>query len=119
MRVIRDVLDNQLVDNKGCKIGKVDGVVIVLRKDKPPRLAYLEVGMSTLAHRLHPRLRKLAEILGKRWGVRGGKSYRIPFSKVKHIGIDVKVDLEAAETCLQDWEKWLNEKIIRRIPGGG
>lgn len=48
MDVIRDVLDNQLVDRHQRKMGKVDGIVIELREHQPPRLAYLETGATTL-----------------------------------------------------------------------
>ena len=119
IHLIRDVLDNQLVDREKCPMGKVDGVIIVLRNDKPPRLAYLETGMSTLAHRLSTRLGKFAEKVGRKWGVRHGKPFRIPWSKVLHVGIEVDVDLDALETPMMDWEKWLNRKIISRIPGSG
>ncbi len=119
MHLIRDVLDNQLIDRKKRKMGKADGIVIVLRAGKPPRLAYIEVGMSTLAHRLHGRLGRWAEAAGRRWGVRRGKPYRIPWSKVRRVGIDVQLDLDASETPIYDWEKWLNRRIIGRIPGSG
>jgi sporulation protein YlmC with PRC-barrel domain len=116
MHLIRDVLDDQLLDRKKRKIGKVDGIVVVLRQGKPPRVAYIETGMSTLVHRIHPRLGRWVERLGKKWGVRQGKPYRIPWSKVKDIGIDTIVDLEAQETPLLDWEKWLNKHFVGRIP---
>lgn len=119
LHLIRDVLDNQLVDRQKRKMGKVDGLVLVLRKDKPPRVAYVEVGMSTLCHRLHLRLGHLAEKIGHKLGVREGAPYRIPWSKVRHEGIDVEVDLDVSETPIMRWEKWLNKKIIGRIPGGG
>jgi len=119
IHLIRDVLDNQLVDREKCPMGKVDGVVIVLRKDKPPRLAYLETGMSTVAHRISTRLGRLAEKLGRKWGVRHGKPFRIPWTKVKDVGIDVDVDLDVDETPVMDWEKWLNRKIVGRLPGSG
>lgn len=119
VHLIRDVLDNQMMDREKCPMGKVDGIILVLRKDKPPRLAYLEVGTSTLAHRLSKRLGKFAERVGRKWGVRGGEPYRIPWTKVGHVGIDVEVDLEAKETPVMDWEKWLNEHVVSRIPGGG
>jgi len=121
VHLIRDVLDDQLLDKKGRKIGKVDGLVVVLRKDRPPRVAYIEVGAGVVARRIHARLGRWVESVGRRWGVRRGEPYRIPWSKVGKIGvgIELKVDLDAEETPLLDWEKWLDEKIIKRIPGGG
>jgi hypothetical protein len=120
IHLIRDVLDDQLLDKKKRKIGKVDGIVVVLRKDKPPRVAYIEVGMSVVGHRIHTRLGRLVERVGRRWGVRQGEPYRIPWSKTGKIamGIEMKVDLDAEETPLLDWEQWLNKNIIKRIPGG-
>ena len=119
IHLIRDVLDNQLVDREECPMGKVDGIVLVLRKEKPPRLAYIEVGMTTLAFRFSERLGRWAEKFGRKWGIRGGKPYRIPWTKVLDVGIDVEVDLEASETPVLAWEKWLAEKIVGRIPGAG
>lgn len=119
VHLIRDVLDNQLKDREKCPMGKVDGIILVLRKGKPPRLAYIEVGTSTLAHRLSTRLGKFAERVGRKWGVRGGEPYRIPWAKVGHVGIDVEVDLDANETPVMKWEKWLKEHVVSRIPGGG
>src|ERR687886_565128 len=56
MDVIRDVLDKQLIDRNNQKMGKVDGIVMVLREGERPRIAYIEVGAVALARRLHPRL---------------------------------------------------------------
>ena len=53
MEMVRDVLDNQIHDKQNCKVGKVDGIVIVLRKGRPPRVIALELGVVTVAHRIH------------------------------------------------------------------
>jgi hypothetical protein len=119
MRLIRDVLDNQLVDREGRKMGKVDGIVVVLRESEPPRLACIETGGTTLAHRLHTRLGKWAEKVGRKWGVRRGLPFRIAWKDVRDVGIEVEVNLEANETPVMDWEKWLNKNVIGRIPGSG
>lgn len=118
MDAIRDVLDNQLVDRKKRPMGKVDGLIMEVRAGKPPRLVFLELGATTLAHRLHPRLGKWAGRIEKKWGVRKDGPLRIDFAKVTGIGIDVKVDLEADETSALAWEYWLCERVISRLPGG-
>ncbi|HXG92885.1 MAG TPA: hypothetical protein VNN73_11035 [Blastocatellia bacterium] len=115
--LIRDVLDKQLVDRNQNSIGKVDGIIVALREGKPPRVAYIEVGTVALARRLNPRLAKWAAALERRLKVSEGEPYRIPWSKVREVGIDVEVDLEWEKTPLISWEKWVNEKIIGRIPG--
>ena len=117
MDIIRDVLDNQLVDCKGRKMGKVDGIVMELRDKEPPRLTYIEIGMPTLARRLHPRLARWVIAIQSKWGAKRSESLRIAFSKVRDIGIDVELDLEAQATPALDYEQWVGEHIIKRIPG--
>lgn len=115
--LVRDVLDNQLVDRTKRKMGKVDGIILEVRKGEPPRIAFIEVGGPTLAARLHPKIGELVSALAKRAGP-GGESYRIPWNKVRDIGIDVKVGLVADNTSVLDFEHWLQHHVIERIPGG-
>ena len=75
--IIRDVLDKQLVDRQQRKMGKVDGLIVELRDGQPPRLAYITVGGTTLARRLHPRLAQWLAMLARRWGIGRGE----PFDK--------------------------------------
>lgn len=119
MDVIRDVLDNQIVDRNQRKMGKVDGIVIECKDGEPPRLAYIEIGIPTLARRLHPQLQQWVAAVQSKWGAKQDKPFRIPFSKVRDVGIDVEVDVEAEETPALAYEQWLREHIIKRIPGGG
>ncbi|HEY9641792.1 MAG TPA: hypothetical protein V6C57_14990 [Coleofasciculaceae cyanobacterium] len=118
MDVIRDVLDNQVVDRNQRKMGKVDGIIVELRDGQPPRLAYLEIGATTLAHRLHPRLQRWVAALESKWGAKRSEPFRIPWSQVRDIGIDVDVDVEAEHTPALAYEIWLRDHVTRRIPGG-
>jgi hypothetical protein len=102
--LIAGVLDKQLVQ-KRTKLGNVDGIVIVLRAGKPPRVAYIECGAAVLARRLG---RWCARLVGDR------QRYRIPWSKVKKIDINVEVELD--EHPLLAWEEWLSEHVVGRIP---
>ena len=117
MDVIRDVLDNQLVYRNNCKISKVDGIVMELRDGEPPRLAYIEVGVTTLARRLNPGLARWVAAIASKWGAKQSEPFRIPWSKVRDVGIDVEVDVEAQATPALAYEKWLRDHIITRIPG--
>lgn len=118
MDLIRDVLDTQLVDRNNKKMGRVDGLVMLIREGEPPRVVYLEVGSITLARRLHPRLgRMIARLSEKLGGARHREPFRIPWSKVIVTGVDVTVGLDAEETPVRDWQKWLRRKIVERIPG--
>jgi sporulation protein YlmC with PRC-barrel domain len=116
--VIRDVLDNQIVDRNQRKMGKVDGIIIEIRDGQPPRLAYLETGATTLAQRLHPRLARWVAAIERRWGAKNSQPCRIPWSKIRDIGIDVEVDVDAEQTSVLAYEQWLRKRVIKRIPGG-
>ena len=52
MDLVRDVLDKQLVDRHGTKMGRVDGIVVELRPGRPPEVIALETGPLTLARRI-------------------------------------------------------------------
>ena len=117
MNLTRDILDQQVVDRTGQRLGKVDGIILELREGEPPRIAALEVGPVTLARRIHPRV---AEWLGRRLrshGPRTDGTLRIPWSKVRAIGVDIRVDLAAEGSAARAWEEWLRDRVIRRIPG--
>lgn len=119
--IIRDVLDNQVIDKKGNKIGKVDGVIAITREGKPPRIAYIEIGATTMARRMHPKLEQWMEFWLSRLGPRNVKPYRVPFSKVTEIGVDVVVDVdtEQEEVSAMAWENWLRDNVISKIPISG
>lgn len=119
MDVIRDVLDNQIVDRHQRKMGKVDGIIVELRDGQPPRLAYIETGATTLARRLHPRLERLIAGVQSKWGPKRTEPFRIPWEQVRDVGIDVEVDIEDAEqTPALAYETWLRDRVTKRIPGG-
>ncbi|HJR17730.1 MAG TPA: hypothetical protein VJ808_12835 [Gemmatimonadales bacterium] len=115
MYIGREILDQQLIDRTGVNIGKVDGVVLELRDDLPPRVAAVLTGGHLLARRLHPRIESWARRLTRWWGPRSHDPLRIPWSRVKKIGVDIRVDVNAADVL--SWEHWVCERIIGRIPG--
>jgi hypothetical protein len=117
MELVRDVLDNQVHDANDCKIGKVDGIVVVLRKGRAPRVVALELGMVTLAHRIHRGLGDWLERLERRLGITKSEPVRILFEHLVETGIDVKVDIDGKRTGALKWEDWLRKNVIDRIPG--
>ena len=117
MDLIRDCLDKQLSDRNGRKMGKVDGLVMLIEEGQQPRVAFIEVGGVTQARRLHPRLGTWVAGLSKWWRVDRSDPFRIPWSKAVASGIDVTVNLDAEETPALAWEKWLRKKVIGKIPG--
>src|SRR5437764_15203506 len=98
MDLVRDVLDKQLKDRNGRNIGKIDGIIVTLRGDRPPRVAAIELGSVVLARRVGPRMMHWMKKLRGKWGPKTDETYRIPWSKVKNVGMDVEVDLYAETT---------------------
>jgi hypothetical protein len=117
LRLARDVLDSQMVDREHRQSGKVDGIVAELRDDGRLVITAVENGLPEALRRVSPRVGDWIAALGRRWGVRKGEVYRIPFNKVRRTGIEVHIDVDAVATPLLDWEKWLNDHIVRHIPG--
>jgi sporulation protein YlmC with PRC-barrel domain len=118
MELVRDILDKQLVDREQVKIGKVDGIVIELRRGRAPRVAFLEVGSVALARRLGPRLERWVSTLGQRLGGKQhSRAFRIPWKKVRDIGVDIEVDLDVEKTPIFDWQDWLRRRVISHVPG--
>ena len=112
VQLVREVLDQQLVDACEKKMGRVDGVVLELRDGAPPRVDHFELGLVVLAERLHPRLGKWVGSRLKRWNV--------PFEKVKEMDEHkITLDFEdAMKTPAMAWEKWLRDHIVAHLPGG-
>lgn len=116
MNLIRDCLDKQLEDSNHRRMGRVDGLILELEDGRPPRAAYIEVGVKTLLDRLSSRLGDAGERLLKKLGI-DSEPYRIPFGKL-HVGLNsVRADLDAEKTPALEWELWLRKKVIGRIPG--
>jgi sporulation protein YlmC with PRC-barrel domain len=117
MDLVRDVLDKQLVDKQQRRLGKVDGLVLALAPGEPPKVAAIEVGPLVLARRLSPRIERWTVALVARLGAPRDDRCRIPWSKVRDVGLDVEVDVAIEETPLYSWQRWLKRVLIGRIPG--
>ena len=117
LQLARDVLDKLMVDWREEPMGRVDGVVLVVEPGRPPRVRTLRSGPVVLGRRLHRRVGRWVWRVARRWGVRRGRPVRIDWSKVKSVGLDVTLNLDARETEALALEDWLREKVIRRIPG--
>lgn len=118
MDVFRDLLDKQLLDMKGRKIGKVDGLVMTVTTRGRPRIAFIELGSVTLARRLGPRLARwtarIAAVLGDR---RGYVPFRISWEKVTDVAVDIEVAVELEATPLNSWRERLRKHVLDRMPG--
>jgi hypothetical protein len=116
MDLVRDCLDEHLVDRNERPMGRVDGIVLELNAGRQPRVAFIELGGLTLADRVGPRVGKLiARLINRMSGAT--VRYRIPWANVR-VGLNrLTVEVEAEKTPALAWELWLRKKIISRIPG--
>jgi hypothetical protein len=115
----RDILDELVVDEHNREFGRIDGILLHVRRGKPPRVAEIEVGPYTALRRINRPLGEwLAGVL-ERVSPVSLKSARLPFEHLKRKGdrIEMPVDAEADERLLPG-EKWLREHIVKKLPGG-
>jgi hypothetical protein len=117
----RDVLDKQVVDEAGERMGRVDGIVLELPPDGPPRVAALALGAVVLAARLHPRAMALVHGLrrwsARRWRIRRTARYLLPWRLVREVRPrHVAVAVRAEGTPAQAWECWLLTHVVERLP---
>ena len=119
MRLVHDVLDAQIRDVRERPTGKVDGIVLELRADRPPRVIAIEIGGLTLARRLHPALGALVASWRWRTGPFGLHAVRIPWTAVRRLDRrEVHLGIDATRTPLWALEHWL-AKLYAHIPGSG
>jgi hypothetical protein len=118
MNLVRDCLDKTIQDRFKRRMGRVDGIVLELETGRPPRVAYVELGVKTLMNRLSERLgNAIAQFMESRH-IKSAP-YRIAWGKIT-VGLNgVEADVEAEKTPALEWELWLRKNVIKRIPGGG
>jgi hypothetical protein len=113
-------LDKQALDRNLRKIGRIDGLVMELQENRPPRLAYVEIGGVALAGRLGTSTKRWISTM---WAKFGGEQYkrphRIAWNKVIDVANDVRFDVSCGETHIFDWQQWLRRHFMRWIPGAG
>ncbi|HET9982209.1 MAG TPA: hypothetical protein VFQ38_01425 [Longimicrobiales bacterium] len=117
MDLVREVLDSRVLDRAGQPIGRVDGIVLRLRDGEPPVVTDLALGGLTAVNRLRRPFRGVVAWIVTRWGLRAGRAYRIPWSRVHDVGIDVTVGVDERETPAHAWERRIGRSIVRRLGG--
>jgi hypothetical protein len=114
--LVRELLDNQLVDAGRRNLGKIDGIAIHIAHGKQPRVTHLESGALILARRLGPRWERLVAFMTRHLGVRKSPVFRVPWAKVTKTGIDIQVDVDGVKSDAFAWEHWLDDHLIGRLP---
>lgn len=118
MRVclVRDILDNQLLDVENQKAGKIDGIVLEMRPGEPTRVHYIEVGPITLLRRLNRRLGDWYAGIDAHFGEGRGVPIRIPISRVILDSPSLRMDLAVDKLPVMAFERWLSKHIVSKIP---
>lgn len=119
MHVVREVLDKELFDREDKSMGRVDGLIMQVEKESQPRITHIAIGGPTLWDRVQPVLGRLSRRLSRLWGPKNPEAVRIPWSRVRIVGRDIKLDINATDSGAIDWELWIARHIIQRIPGSG
>jgi hypothetical protein len=116
--LVRDVLDKQIYDVHDVRVGKIDGIVLVPRQGRPPKVTAIETSMSAAWRRVWPRLGEWVERFQHWLAPQLEPHTRIRFEHVVHTGIDVNVDIDGNRTDAYVWEDWIKKTFIEKLPGG-
>lgn len=118
MNVVHDLLDAQIIDRHGRRIGRVDGIWLEISEHRPPRITAVESGIATVARRINRRWGQCVRM----WIVRRYprlRSVRIGVALWRRLDVDLHVDVDARQNrAFLLFEKWLARVIVSRIPGG-
>ena len=116
MDLVRDLLDKRVVDRNGRDLGRVDGIVLEMRDDAAPRVAGIEIGPGVLAHRVDPRLGRLAAAVRYLFMGAMAGPLRINVGDLIDVADPIKADVAFGETSVAAIEQTLR-RWIRLIPG--
>jgi sporulation protein YlmC with PRC-barrel domain len=114
------LLDRQVVDLAGAKIGKVDDVELEIDDAGRPRITALLVGQRALGLRIGgPWGGRLAAVATRLRAEEDPRPLRIPYDHVAHAGSHLTVSLRREVLTTPPLESWLRRHLIGRIPGAG
>jgi sporulation protein YlmC with PRC-barrel domain len=116
MDVVRDLLDEQVVDRNGRDMGRVDSVVLEVGDGRAPRVVAIEIGAAVLAARVRPIFGRWMAALEVACGVGDGTAVRIAFEDVIAVADHVKVDRSVGESGTATIEQRLRA-LLSRLPG--
>jgi hypothetical protein len=116
MNLVRDLLDKLVVDRHGREMGRVDAVILELRREAPPRVSGIAIGPAVIAYRVRPWLGRWVRGLEYALGVAAGRPLRIPSGEILDTRDRIKVDRAAGETSALVIEQRLR-RWIGSLPG--
>jgi hypothetical protein len=114
--LVRDVLDQPVVDRHGRPMGRVDGIVLDLRDGAPPRLTSIAIGPVVLGQRLHPVIGRCVAAIEQACGIGEGRPVEIRMADLTLADGEVRADRAIGDTAAATVEQRVRG-WIRRIPG--
>jgi sporulation protein YlmC with PRC-barrel domain len=114
--VIRDLLDQLVVDRNDREMGRVDGIVMEITPGRPPAISSILIGASALGERLHPAVGRWAATLERWFGVGRKRPVRIDAADIRKIDRVVALTLSVGETSAGEVERRLKSWLLR-LPG--
>src|SRR5512144_2983330 len=110
-----EVLDHQVVDREGKRIGQADSVVATIEDGRAPRIVAVEIGAVPFADRVHPRLGRWLRRAIRRWRLPIGRT-RLPWQRIGEIGLDIRAAVDVERTRAYALERSLR-RAFAHIPG--
>jgi sporulation protein YlmC with PRC-barrel domain len=117
VHIVRDLLDKQLIDVNWQRMGRVDGLGMELHDGEQPRIDEILVGGTVLTYRLPGFLGRWSTAFIRRFGIRHGEPFTIPWSRVRRVDRVVRVDVNSDESEAMASMRWVRDNIMDRIPG--
>ncbi|HET7621408.1 MAG TPA: hypothetical protein VFK39_05845 [Gemmatimonadaceae bacterium] len=117
MYIVRDLLDKQLIDVNWQQMGRVDGLTMETSPGEQPRITSMCVGGTVLMHRLPGFVGRWGAALLRRFGIRHGVPFEIPWSELMTMDTEVRVDVNSDESGAMASSHWVRDHIIDHIPG--
>ncbi len=117
MHIVRDLLDKQLTDVNWQHMGRVDGLTMDAAPGEQPRITTMCVGGTVLMHRLPGFVGRWGAALLRRFGIRHGVPFEIPWSRLMRVDTVVRVDVNSDESGAMASAHWVRDHMIDRIPG--
>jgi hypothetical protein len=118
MYLARDVLDKELVDKNGHKIGKVDDLLLEMTADGLPRVRCIQSGQGTLAGHLPAWIQRVSRwihaiALGSE--DQAGPDF-LDWTLVEQIDVAVHLDVDREADHLKSTEDAIWNRWIKHIP---
>ena len=115
-----NLLDCQIIDRNGEPCGNVDDLELEWGDDGgPPIVSALLSGPGALGPRLEGHLGRAIAALHGRLTHGNAEPARVSMGAVDRITHHVQVVVDAADLETAEFQRWVLDNVIRKIPGAG